>query len=250
MKSRSKAVSLLLVSISLLAGCKAMTTGSQVTAEPDAIVMAPDYGQMHLETLAYLGMASLVPDPVGVPTTEALLKSYIMGGQQKFLIVDQDGCRMRARRAGTEADLDKVIRTWRDKHAVDPIVLRELVKSIGVDGIVVGELTQWRAEQVDWQSEGNSFTEIGVTLMIYEGKNGTLAWKAEKMERRESPHYRHGSGAGTGIYKSGDTERTDRGDRIAPPPPDPDVVAESVVKVLMDNLPEKPGAKSAAPAHP
>jgi hypothetical protein len=242
MKVLSKNALFPLVLIVVLAGCKATSTGNQVSAEPDAIFQAEEYPAMRLETLGYLGMASLVPDPIGVPTTEALLKSYIMGGQEKFLIVDQDGCRTRARREGVEPDLERLARIWRDKHEVDPILLKELVRKIGIDGIVFGELTQWRTEQVDWQSEGNSFTEIGISLFIYEGKNGTLAWKADKMERRESVHYRHGSGSGSGIYKSGDTERTERADKIAPQPPDPQVVAESVVKTLVESLPDKPGA--------
>jgi hypothetical protein len=243
MKSLSKAGLVPLALIVALAGCKATTTGNQVTAEPDAIFQAPEYATLHLETLGYLGLASLVPDPVGVPITEALLKSYIMGGQQKLLVVDEGNCRVRARKEGVEDEFDKVVRVWRDKHTVDPIVLRGLVRRIGIDGIIVGELTQWRTEQVDWQSEGNSFTEVGVALLIYEGANGTLAWKGEKMERRESPHYRHGEGVGSGIYQSGGVERTERGDKIAPAPPDPQRVAESVVKVLIESLPETPGAK-------
>ena len=243
MRSLSKVCLILLAIVPLLVGCKATTSGGQATAEPDAIFQAPEYPTLDLETLGYLGLASLVPDLVGVPTTEALLTTYIMGGQEKFLVVDEAGCRTRARREGVEADLEKLARIWRDKHEVDPILLKELVKKIGIDGIIFGELTQWRTEQVDWQSEGNSFTEVGISLFIYEGKNGTLAWRADKMERRESQYYRHGSGAGTGIYKSGDTERTERGDKIAPAPPDPQVVAESVVKVLIDSLPDQPGAK-------
>jgi hypothetical protein len=242
MKSLSKAVLLPLALLALMAGCKATTTGNQMTAEPDAIFHAPEYATLKLETIGYLGVASLVPDPVGVPTTEELLKSYIMGGQQKFLIVDEPGCRSRARKEGVEGELDKVVRAWRDKHSVDPIVLKGLTRKIGIDGIIVGELTQWRTEQVEWQSEGNSFTEIGVSLLIYEGNNGTLAWKGDKMERRESPHYRHGDGAGSGVYRSDGVERTERADKLAPAPPDPQQVAESVVRTLIESLPDKPGA--------
>jgi hypothetical protein len=79
-----------------------------------------------------------------------------------------------------------------------------------------------------------------VTLSIYDARTGIEAWRGKKMERRESVHYRHGKG-GTGVYSEGEVERTERADKLAPPPPPAEEVAESVVQALVHGLPDRPG---------
>ncbi len=230
-----------------LLGCKA-TTPTTVHTGPDAVFMAPMYPSLKLESLAYLGTAAMVPDPIGVPAVDQLLRSYLQGGQQKFFVIDEASARARATQAGAEANLDKAIRTWKNQHSVDRFVLKDLGEKLGVDGFVFGDLTHWREERVDWTSEGTSFTEVGVSISIYDSKNGILAWKGEKMEHRESQHYRHGTGIGTGVYSSGGVERTERSDKIVPSPPKAEEVAESVVQQLIEGLPDRPPVKPAQPA--
>lgn len=229
-----------------LFGCKATAPVATHTG-PDAIFMAPMYPTLKLESLAYLGTASMVPDPLGVPVVDQLLRSYLQGGQEKFLVIDEASARARATQAGAEANLDKAIRTWKNDHNVDPFVLKDLGAKLSVDGFVFGDLSHWREETVDWTSEGNSFTEVGISISIYDSKNGILAWKGEKMDHRESQHYRHGTGIGSGVYNSGGIERTERSDKIVPPPPKPEEVAETVVQQLIQGLPDRPPAKQAQP---
>lgn len=237
MRFQAKAAGLLSVLAVLLCGCKA--TAPSRTG-PDAIFLAPEYPTLKLETLCYLGLSSLDPNPVGIQTTDQLLRSYLTGGQQKFIIIDESSARSRARSAGVESDFDKLIRTWRDGRTVDRFVLKTVGEKLGMNGVVFGDLLKWREEQVDWASEGTSFTEVGVAISIYDTSTGILAWKGEKQERRESVHYRHGSGTGSGVYQSGGVERADRADRVAPKPPDPVEVAESVIQTLIDGLPDQP----------
>lgn len=237
MRLQSKAAGLFLILAVLLGGCKATTPAR---SGPDAIFLAPEYPTLKLATLCYLGLSSMDPNPVGIQTTDQLLRSYLTGGQQKFIIIDESSVRARARAEGIEGDLDKLIRSWKDGRAVDKFILKSVSEKIGVNGVVFGDLLQWREEQVDWTSEGTSFTEVGVAVSIYDAASGLLAWRAEKQERRESAHYRHGSGVGSGVYQAGGVERADRADRVTPKPPDPVQVAESVVQALIEGLPDQP----------
>jgi hypothetical protein len=225
-----------------LSGCRATAPAAR---GPDAVFLAAEYPAMHLESLAYLGTASLQPDPIGPTLVDGLLTSYLTGGQQKFIVTDEATLRLRARREGLEGDLNSVIDAWKSQHVVERFALKRLAEKLRIDGIVLGDLTRWRTEQVDWQSEGNSFTEVGITLSMYDAGTGVLAWKAERMERQESAHYRHGQGVGSGTYQErggSGTERTERADKIAPKPPDPQIVAENVVQSLMMGLPDKPSS--------
>lgn len=227
-----------LLCVSLLCGCKATTPAR---TGPDAVYLAADYHSMKLETLAFLGLASLVSEPAGIQTTDALLRSYLLGGQQKFLIVDDSSLRVRAQAAGVGPALEKAIRAWKDDHTADALMLKDLGEKLGLDGFVVGDLTQWREETVDWTSEGASFTEVGIAITIYDARTGAVAWKGEKMAHRESQQYRHGTAVGSGVYReSSGLERTERAAKVVPPPPPAEEVAESVVQDLLLGLPDQP----------
>lgn len=239
MNAKMKVVWLLLgVPFLFLVGCKAATTGG---TGPDATYVAPEFPTLKLESLAYVGMGSIVPDPVAVRTADAMVCSYLCGGQSKFLIVDPETARSRAQSRGVIKELDQVTRQWRDNHEVDLPNVKTLGSTLGFDGFVFADLTQWREEQIDWTNEGNSFTEVGITVSIYDAETGLLAWKGEKMERRESIHYRPADSGGSGIYSDpGGIQRTERADRLTPPPPPAAEVAESVVQNLMLGLPDRP----------
>jgi hypothetical protein len=237
---------LLLIGIACFAGCKAT---APTRSGPDAVFLAPEFPTLKLQSLAYLSTASTVQDPVAVQTAETLLRSYLTGGQEKFLVVDVSSAQTRAQKEGVSDALASTIRVWRDKQSLDRSQLKTLGEKLGFDGFVVATIDQWREEQVDWTSEGASFTEVGMTLSIYDARTGLLAWSGNKMERRESVHYRHGKG-GTGVYSEGDVERTERADKLAPPPPPAEEIAESVVQSLIAGLPDKPGTGGSAVKQP
>lgn len=242
MKLSRSLVLLLPIIIALIVGCKA-TTNTGGTG-PDAVYFAPEYSNLKLESLAYVGLASMAQDPIAVPTTEQLLRSYLLGGQQKFVIVNESVAQLRASEAGATSEYNSMTRGWKDNHTVDQLAVKSLGEKLGFDGFVFADLTHWREEQVDWQSEGNSFTEVGISLAIYETANGLLAWQGEKMERRESIHYRHGQ-AGSGIYNESETaQRTDRADQLTPKPPPAEEVAETVIQNLLMGLPDQPGGSN------
>jgi hypothetical protein len=232
--------------VAIMAGCRA-TAPQSTSSGPDAIFLAPEYPALRLETLGYLGLASLVPDAVAIETTDALLLSYLAGGQDRFIILDPSSVRARAKEKGLDAQFDRAVANWKDRRTIDALQLKELGEKVGIDGFITADLSRWRKEQVDWTSEGNSFTEIGLELSIFDASTGVLAWKGEKMERRESPHYRHGRGVGSGVYSDGDVERTERAERLTPPPPPAEEVAESVVQALLSGLPPKPDTAAPLP---
>ncbi|MBD3161001.1 MAG: hypothetical protein GF346_02460 [Candidatus Eisenbacteria bacterium] len=234
-------IPLLGLALLLLAGCKASTTGG---SGPDAMYLSPDYQEMKLTSLAYLGTASVGTDPAAVRTMDRLLRSYLTGGQERFLIVGESTIRSRAADQGATEDLDRIIRTWKDRLDVDQLALQSFGERVGIDGFLFADLTNWREERVDWTDEGNSFTEVGLALSIYDARTGEIAWKGQKMVREESRHYRHSRGGGSGVYSEGVTERTERADKIVPPPPPAEEVAEKAIQELIKGLPEKPGAES------
>ena len=77
-EARPLILSVLVILFVVLAGCKAATTGGRVG--PDAVYFAPEYPTMKLESLAYLGLASVAQEPNAIPIVEDLVRSYLLGG--------------------------------------------------------------------------------------------------------------------------------------------------------------------------
>jgi len=240
-RTRPPILPALLVLLVVLAGCKAATTGGAVG--PDAIYQAPEYPTLKLESLAYLGLASVAQEHTAIPIVDQLLRSYLLGGQDKFVIVDVSAVQSRAIKEGLDKKLNSLISGWQNGHSVDQLSVQALGQTLGFDGFIFADLTRWREEQVDWTSEGNSFTEVGITLSIYESGSGQIAWQGEKLQREESIHYNRGDGAGSGVYRQEGTDamRTERADKLAPEPPPAEEVAEKAVQNLIMGLPGRPG---------
>jgi len=239
-EARPLILSVLVILLVVLGGCKAATTGGRVG--PDAVYQAPEYPTLKLESLAYLGLASVAQEPTAIPVVDDLVRSYLLGGQQKFVIVDRSTVQSRAIKEGVDTQLNSLIMGWQNQHSVDRLSIQSLGQKLGFDGFIFADLARWREERVDWTSEGNSFTEVGIALLIYEAGSGLLVWKGEKMQREESLHYRHGDGAGSGVYRESgsDAIRTERAEKLAPLPPPAAEVAESAVQNLIMGLPDKP----------
>ena len=81
---------------------------------------------------------------------------------------------------------NKVIKVWRNNHSADQFIVQELAQKIGVDGLLLGDLTEWTREKVDRSSQGSSSTQIGFRICIYSAKTGVLAWESQKLVRKEA----------------------------------------------------------------
>lgn len=227
-------------------GCK--TTGGGV--EPPKAFVAPDWAEQKISTLAFVGLAGPASDENDRKTAEAIVQQELRSSQTRFLVLPRETAAERAQRAGAKDDFKRLVDVWQNSHTVDQFLASGLCGKLGVDGLLVATLDDWKREKVDWQTEGTSFSEVGLELAIVGGKSGLVAWQASKRMRAESPVYHPGQSA-TGFFQSdpNGAQRQGAASGSVPDAPDIDPLAREVMASLMAAFPEAP-AGAGTPSTP
>jgi hypothetical protein len=220
----------------LLPGCK---TGAGGARPAEAFTVA-EWSDLGIQTLAFVEIASTVGDETARKAAEQVVEDGLRAGQERFVVLTGPQARSRAGSNSAGDLFEKVARVWRNSHVTDPFLVQELSGKLGVDGLVFADLGEWKEEQVDWTSEGNSSTTVNLGLSIYSGKTGQLAWNAEKTLRKESIKYTPGQ-AGSGVYTTpSGASRAERPSSLTPKPPRAEDVAGEVMQTLIAAFPPRP----------
>ena len=235
-------VLLFLLAVSLLAG---LATGCRTTGtgvRPPEAFVAPEWNDLHIQSLAFLGVGSSAGDETARQQAERIVERSLGSGQDRFIILGLNECRSKATHAGAADVLENMVSVWRNDRKADILQVQALCHKLQVDGIILADLSDWIQEKVDWNSEGSSYTQVAIRLAIYSGKTGLLAWEATKIQRKESLPYRPGGDA-TGIYTDNQgVSRAEHPDRLTPDAPPPGEVATEAMEALMAAFPPRPAS--------
>jgi hypothetical protein len=219
-----------------LCGCKTAATGAQ----PAIAYMAPEWESLNIKTLAFLGVGSSAGDEDARIAAEDLAEQFLLSSQDRFVILGLNTSQERAAAAGAADLFGRAVKGWHDQRIMDQFVAQELCRKLAVDGLLLGDLTDWRRERVEFTEQGSSYTQIALGLSIVSAKTGLEVWSAEKMIRRDSAAYAPASG-GSGVYtdESG-ISRAQRAGSMTPEPPRPEEVMEAVMGSLVAAFPPAP----------
>lgn len=217
-------------------GCK--TTGSGVS--PAQAFTAPDWDQHAIRTLAFPGLASPTLDRAELLKAESLVETELMSGQTRFVILSRSMTADRLAKAGLKESYDKALAGWKGERKVDQFVAKQLCEKLSVDGLLFGDLDEWREEKVDFHAEGTSFTQVDLHLAIVSADNGLPVWEADKSLREESTAYVPGQ-AGSGVYEDGmGTTRSGNKSNVTPDAPPIEEVCHKVMTALIEAFPPAP----------
>jgi len=225
----------LCLALAALPGCRSGALG----VRPATSFVVPDWDSLEIKTLAYLGMGSSVGDEIARQTAEEMADTDLRSEQNRFVVLGLTESRRRASSKGVGDEAAKLIRVWRDARMADQFLVQKFCEGIGVDGVIFGEVTDWKKEKVDWTIEGQSSTQVTMRLCIYSGKTGQLAWEASSTQRKESLKYTPNEATGVYTDRSG-MSRAERPGSIGPEPPKPEEVAEDVLRSILASLPSAP----------
>jgi hypothetical protein len=229
--------------ISFLIGCGGTSSGlsarpasrQRTTNRPASNNAEKAYDISKLNTIAFLGLSSSVQAKDVVPQLQPVLEDLIMATEHPFVVLDRNEVNTRVRREKAQVLFDDVIDFWMDKKKVDTFKVSELCKLLMVDGILIGNITEWMQSQAAFDAEDASYTQISTSLSIYLGETGREIWnktatkilEAEKLDSRTDQVDLSGGGgaAGRGMKarKPGDPPKYDR---VIP------YVAEELAKAL------------------
>ena len=236
MRARHLVLFLFLGTLFGLAGCP----GQNTSLEPPKAFMVPEWNDLHIQSLAYLGVGNSAGEDTDRQTVEGIVEQQLTSGQDRFIVLPLAESRSRATANKAGDECAAIIQTWRDDRKADLFQVKEFCRKVGVDGIIFGDLTTWNQVKVDWNAEGSSYTEVGLRLAIFSGKTGLLAWDAQKQLRKESRPYRP-SLAGTGVYQDpAGANRAEHPGNLTPDPPRAEDVTTDCMQSIMMAFPPRP----------
>lgn len=201
--------------------------------------LSPEWNDLSMKTLAFVGLRSTVGDEVGRAHAEQIVSGELRGQQTRFVILTDKMTESRAESAQKTELLERVRRVWRDQSVIDQFLCKELCAALGVDGLLAGALSNWESETVDPKAQGTSWSRVGIGTYMYSGQTGLLVWAAERTDRKDSvPHYP--SESATGLVPTDVRAEGRRNDTKVPDPPVIDEVARGVVAQILEALPPAP----------
>ncbi len=156
-----------------------------------------------------------------------------MRDRAEFILVDGAQVAAEAHKKGLAAEREALARRWKQERQVDPDMLQHFSSELGLAYYLEGELTEWHSEEVDWNVEGYSHSEVKVRISIFSGQTGKLVYEAH--DRVELRSQYHDPRAQTGVVDDLGIQRG--GSHIVPPAPPIERAAEQVAANLVSEIP-------------
>ncbi len=148
-----------------------------------------------------------------------------------YVIVPPAQVEAEARQAAKE-DHQAMVRQWDTQRNFLPDNVKRFATALNAALIMGGEISEWDSEQVAWNVEGNSHSDVEVSLKLFSGKTGELVWEARDKVELKGGHYDPNASGGVvddlGIQRG-------KGQIVPPAPPIEDAakqVAENLVAAL------------------
>ena len=215
--------------------CRATTSG----VRPATAMVSPEWDALNIQSLGLVTVGSSVGDEVARETVEGIVEGQLSSNQDRFVILGVQTARGRAAAAGAGDVFDRLVKAWHDQRMADKFLVENLCKKMGVDGLLFGELSDWKSEKIGLTEEGSSYTQVAMRLVILSGKTGMSVWEAQKMIRRDTQVYTPGSGDTGPTTDNEASARARRSGGLAPEPPRPEDVVVDVLASIMAAFPPR-----------
>ncbi len=219
----------------LAAGCKQAATG----ARPAESYTVPDWDDLGVRSLAYIGLGGVVADAVARSSAEQIVDEELRSSQDQYVVLNPREARSRAASRDAGDVFDSILRVWRNSRAADQFLVRELCQAAGVDGILLADLLDWREETVDPNIEGASITRVEIRLAMFSARTGQLAWEARSSLSRESVTYTPSQVGGPTYTGHGGAHRGERPSSMMTRPPRAEDVARDLMQSILLALPPR-----------
>ncbi len=150
-----------------------------------------------------------------------------------FILIPREEVAIEAEKKGLKNEQQALARRWKEERKVDPQMLRRVSSELGLAYYLEGELIEWNSQQVDWNVEGYSHSEVKAEIRIFSGTTGQLVYEAH--DRVELKSQLHDPRAQGGMVDDLGIQRG--GSQIVPPAPPIKDAAQDVAKNLVSAIP-------------
>lgn len=220
--------------LALGGGCNKKVAENRATE----VYVAPDWNSQGVTTLAYCGLGSAAGDETARADAERLIEAELRGSQERFVILTLKNADARAAEKGKSDLLKRVRQVWRDDRLVDQFLAKELCQTLGVDGLIFGDLGDWTEQRIDVSQEGTSWTRTEIGIYVYSADTGLLVWGAQRAIRKDSVPYSPTAVPGNAAERADRAERrSERAESVTPDPPEVEAVAHELMLELVALFP-------------
>jgi hypothetical protein len=161
------------------------------------------------------------------------LLAEAMREKPRYALIDVAQVGREAAKNEVKGEHQALIRQWEDNRTLVADTVRRVASALNASFLMAGELSEWQSEQVAWNVEGHSHSDVEVRLKLYSGETGALVWEAaDRVELKSAPHDPRASSGVTDEYSI----QRGRG-QVVPPAPPIDEAAKQVAKNLVGALP-------------
>jgi hypothetical protein len=217
--------------------CRATTPGLR----PATAILSPEWDALNIQSLGFVTVGSSVGDEVARQMVEGIVEGQLSSNQDRFVVLGVQTARGRAAAAGAGDVFDRLVKAWHSQRMADKFLVESLCAKMGVDGLLFGELSEWKREKIDATEEGSSYAQVGMRLVILSGKTGMSVWEAQKMIRQDTQVYTPGSDGGAASTDPASYgARAQRSAGVTPEPPRPEDVVVDVLASIMAAFPPRP----------
>jgi hypothetical protein len=243
-----------IASAALLAGCKASTGGTGVgtdvtgstSASKPAAAKAPartkaapssvdsawaGYG---VRSVAMLSLANTTAKPTATPLVMGMIERELKR-EARHVYFTWDEARAEAVRRDAGEEYGRLTASWQKARALSAEQLASFGRKLGVQAVLVGEISRWDTRKLAFNEEGNSTTDVAISLELYATRDGKTIWSAKDSRSEKSVYYSPGD---QNVKYDATGRAQSNTSRLAPEPPPVEDVAKKVVAAVAAAVPE------------
>ncbi len=152
----------------------------------------------------------------------------------RYAVVDAPQVEREAAAKGAKEDCAALAGQWKAGRSFDPATLERFAKALDARLVMGAEVSEWLSEQIAWNVEGYSHSDVEVKLKLFSAETGALVWEARDKVQQKSAHHDPNAGQ-AGVVDQLGIQRAQG--KVVPAAPPIDDVAKQVAKNLVSALP-------------
>ncbi len=161
-----------------LTGCQTAGTGGAGGGSAARIFADPGFQLENLEAVAFLGMGQSVPDELATRIMEPLVEDHLLAITPPFMIMPAGEAHRRASAEGCGDAYRSLVDFWKDAKKIDKFKLEEFCAAVGVQGVLVGTISEWSQTRAMPDADEPAATRIAARLCLYTADTGRRVWQA------------------------------------------------------------------------
>jgi hypothetical protein len=234
----------------LLAGCKGSTgspaPGTDVTKSSSASKPSPGrtkaapstvdsaWASYGVRSVAMLSLVNTSTMPTAGPLVSGMVERELRR-EARHIYLGWDETRGAASARGAGEEYGRLMASWQKGRTLSAEQLASFGQKLGVQAVLVGEIARWETKKLTFDQEGNSTTDVSISLALFATRDGKQIWSSKDTRNEKSIYYSPGD---QNVKYDATGRAQSNTSSLAPDPPPIEEVARKVVVAVTAAVPQ------------